>query len=84
MNEQIVMGGGLILVSLWGLYNVDYLRTRSRFGQRIIDGLGEQTGTRMLLGVMLIGIVFGALLATSVIQPIRWEPSSNPEAVGSD
>ncbi|MEZ6045116.1 MAG: hypothetical protein R3C11_05955 [Planctomycetaceae bacterium] len=82
MNEQIMMGIGLALISFWGLVKVDWFRENSRYGQWFVSKLGSETARRVLQGLMLTGILLGALLALNIIQPLRWEPQQETQSEG--
>ncbi|GAB4148993.1 MAG: hypothetical protein Tsb009_23090 [Planctomycetaceae bacterium] len=71
-NDQIVMGAGIAFVSAIGFFKANWILAETRKGQWLTENLGKQQASWTLHGVMLAGVVFGLLLATDFIRPMRW------------
>jgi hypothetical protein len=71
-TSQILMGGLVALLCLYGLWRHRWFFENTRKGRRLAQWFGETGGLRVLVGLLLVGMVFGLLLATDVIRPIHW------------
>jgi hypothetical protein len=78
-TEQILMGGMTAALCVLGLWNVEWLLEHTRKGRRLVARFGESGAARILKLLLLAGVVFGGLLGTGIINPIRW--SSPPASV---
>ncbi len=70
--EQVIVGGITAFLCLLGLINEHWFLTQTRKGQKLLAKLGEQRAKSVLRGFLIAGIVFGTLLATDIIHPVRW------------
>jgi hypothetical protein len=71
-NEQLIMGAGVAVLCLFGLYHSRWFLARTRKGQRLVGWFGETRALWVLRGLLTAGTVFGVLLAANVIRPLRW------------
>ena len=71
-KEQILVGALVALVSLHGLWKADWLLEHTRKGQKLVGWLGPEKALWVLRGLLIAAVVFGVLLATNVVRPIRW------------
>jgi hypothetical protein len=72
IGTQTAMGLLVVGLCLFGLWHDRVLLDRSRYGRRLVNRFGEIGGRRALRGLLVVGIVFGILLAADVIRPIQW------------
>ncbi|QDV51461.1 hypothetical protein [Gimesia fumaroli] len=73
LSENELIGGTVLILSLWGLIKDQWFLANTRKGQRLLEWFGPGRAIWVLRLIFLIGIIFGALLATGLIQPIQWE-----------
>lgn len=78
-TEQILIGGLTAVLCMMGLRNLRWLLDQTSKGQKLVARFGDPGAARILKLLLLAGALFGTLLATGVINPIRW--SSPPAAV---
>jgi hypothetical protein len=76
-TEQIIIGGATAALCLTGLWQADWLIEHTKKGRRLVAKFGDPQATRILKLLLLLGALFGTLLAAGIINPIRW---SNPPA----
>ena len=72
-TDQVFMGSAVALCCVVGLVKHRWFLQETPKGQRLIRRFGEAGGARVLCGLLIIGAVFGGLMAVGVIHPIRWE-----------
>jgi hypothetical protein len=72
ISTQTAMGAMVVGLCLLGLWQEHVLLKRSLYGRRLVNRFGEVGGRRALRGILVVGIVFGILLAANVIRPIQW------------
>lgn len=77
--EQIIIGGATAALCLFGFWKVGWLLEHTKKGRRLVGKFGDLQAGRILKLLLLMGAVFGTLLAAGIINPIRW--SSPPAAV---
>ena len=70
--EQILIGALVALLAAHGLWKARWLLEQTRKGQRLTHWLGFERALITLRVILLLGALFGILLATNVIRPIRW------------
>lgn len=76
--EQIIIGGATAALCLVGVWQADWLLEHTKKGRRLVAKFGDLQAARILRLLLLLGAVFGTLLAAGIISPIRW---SSPPAV---
>jgi hypothetical protein len=72
MDEQVLIGVTVALLCGLGLWHDRWLLSGTRKGQRLVGWFGEQRGLWVLRVLLVSGALFGLLLATDVIRPVRW------------
>jgi len=72
-NDQIFMGAAVALCCAAGLFHQRWFLEQTPKGQRLIRRFGETGGTWLFRGLLIVGLLFGGLLAMGVIHPIRWD-----------
>ncbi|QDU38272.1 hypothetical protein Mal4_25990 [Maioricimonas rarisocia] len=87
--DQIFIGGATAILCLVGLWNEAWILAHTTKGRRLIGWFGEQRGLWVLRVVLSLGFLFGALLASGIINPVRWDtsrhgPVQEPSSVASD
>jgi len=70
--EQIFIGSATAVLCLAGLRNNAWLLEHTRKGRRLVDCFGTVKAVWILRGLFIAGAIFGALLATGVINPVHW------------
>lgn len=78
-TEQVLIGGTTAALCLAGLRHAEWLLEHTRKGRRLATRFGDVGAARILKLLLLAGALFGGLLASGIINPIRW--SSPPDAV---
>jgi hypothetical protein len=65
---------GLVIAGLCaiGLWHSRWLLVNTRKGMMLVRWRGKTGGLRFLRGLLLVGLIFGILLALDVIRPIHW------------
>ena len=71
-NEQILIGVVVSVLCLAGLVKDRWFLEHTRKGQWLTRRLGPTRAVWALRGLFSAGAVFGILLATNVIHPVRW------------
>ena len=72
MNEQIFMGSSVALLCITGLWKAQWFLENTRKGQRFVKIFGEERAIWAWRVLLLLGVIFGTLLATGIINPIHW------------
>jgi len=72
-KEQIAIGAIVAVLCLAGAWKERWLLEHSKYGHRLIGWFGPQRAPWVLRCLLCGGIVFGVLLATNVIHPVRWQ-----------
>ena len=70
--EQIFIGSVSAALCLAGIWHDRWLLTETKKGKRLVAWFGEHRALWVLRGLLAAGLLFGVLLATNVIRPIRW------------
>jgi hypothetical protein len=70
--EQVVIGSATAVLCLAGLRHKSWLLEHTRKGRRLVDCFGTVRAAWILRGLFATGAIFGALLATGVINPVHW------------
>lgn len=73
ISENELIGGAVLLFSLLGLIKEQWFLANTRKGQRLTEWFGPARAIWVMRVIFVTGIIFGALLAASMIQPIQWE-----------
>ena len=71
-TEQILIGVLFALLCLAGLWKDRWFLENTTKGERLADKLGAARALWVLRILFLLGLLFGALLATNVIRPVQW------------
>lgn len=72
ISENVLIGGAVLIFSLFGLIKEQWFLANTRKGQRLTEWFGPARAIWVLRVIFLTGIIFGALLASGLIQPIQW------------
>ncbi len=73
LSENELIGGAVLIFSLFGLLKEQWFLANTRKGQRLTEWFGPARAIWVLRVIFLTGIFFGALLAAGIIHPIQWE-----------
>lgn len=73
VSQDTAMGIGIVLVCLMLMTRDRWFLAETSKGRRLVAWLGETWGLWVLRGVLLALAALGALLASGLIRPIRWE-----------
>lgn len=73
LSENELIGGAVLIFSLFGLLKEQWFLANTRKGQRLTEWFGPARAIWVLRVIFLTGMIFGALLATEIIHPIQWE-----------
>ncbi|MGH7127407.1 MAG: hypothetical protein ACREJB_18920 [Planctomycetaceae bacterium] len=71
-RDQIVIGVVTAALCVLGVWQSRWFLTNSKIGRWFARRFGESRGLWVVRGLFLAGAVFGVLLATDVVRPIRW------------
>lgn len=71
-RDQVVMGLGIALLCVTGLWNGRWFLEHTRKGQRLVGTFGDVRALWVLRFLFVAGAAFGLLLAADVIRPIQW------------
>ena len=71
MNDEILMGTTVAMLSGFGLLKVRWLIANTRKGHWLTSRLGERRAVFVTAGVLFLLAVFGVLLAVGVIRPLN-------------
>jgi len=69
MHGQLLMGLGILAVSLTGLTCHRWLLANTRKGQALVRQCGEQVARFVLCAA---SACFGGLLASGIVRPMSW------------
>jgi hypothetical protein len=72
IRTQTAMGVLVVGLCLFGLWHIGWLLENSRYGRRLVIWFGAIGGRRAMTVLLIVGAVFGVLLAVDVIRPIDW------------
>ena len=72
MREQIVIGGLIAGLCLFGLWHDRWLLAETRKGQRLAGWLGTNRGLWVVRGCLGAGALLGISLAAGLLQPLQW------------
>ena len=70
--EQVFIGGATAGLCLIGIWQNRWFLEHTRKGRRLADWFGTRRAAWVLRGLFALGAVLGTLLATGVINPVRW------------
>lgn len=70
--EQAFVGTATAVLCLAGLRCNAWLLEHTRKGRRLVGRFGTVPAVWILRGLFVAGAIFGVLLATGVINPVRW------------
>lgn len=72
LNEQLVMGTLIALLSLFGLTQERWLLTKTAKGRTLMHLCGENRGPWVFRAMLVACATFGTLLALDIIRPLQW------------
>lgn len=67
------MGTAVAVLCFAGLVKIKWLITQTPKGQKLVKHFGEENALHLLRLFLILGILFGSLLATGIINPIQWD-----------
>ncbi len=70
--DQILMGTAIAIMCATVGISRRWFLENTRKGQWLVDRLGPAKASRVLGVLSLAGVVFGILLAMSIVNPVRW------------
>jgi len=73
LSENELIGGTVLIFSVIGLIKEQWFLANTRKGQRLTEWFGPARAIWVLRVIFLTGVMFGALLAAGMIQPIQWD-----------
>jgi hypothetical protein len=73
VTQQVAMGMMVAAACAVGLWYDQVLLVHSRYGRLLSRLFGPARGLWVLRVLLILGIVFGILLAVDVIRPIHWK-----------
>jgi hypothetical protein len=71
-RDSLILGIGTALVGLAGIVRREWLLSETPKGRLLVESLGIVRARVFLVGVCLVILIFGALLAGSWLKPWRW------------
>lgn len=71
-KDQVIVGTLVVMLCVAGLVKDRWILTQSRYGKFLARKFGETQGLWILRTLLAAMALFGVLLATDVIRPIRW------------
>lgn len=71
-KHQILMGAATAALCAVGIWQSGWIARNTRKGQWLARRCGERRAITILRCLFILGVVFGVLLATNIIQPIAW------------
>jgi hypothetical protein len=75
--EQLLIGGMTAALCATGLWHDEWLLVHTRKGRKLIAWFGDGRAPWVLRTLLALGLGFGLLLASGILNPIRWDrPSS--------
>jgi hypothetical protein len=80
--EQVLVGGLTAALCVTGLWHDDWLLTNTRKGRKLIAWFGDDRAPWVLRTLLALGLGFGLLLATGILNPIRWDRATSAPRVG--
>jgi hypothetical protein len=70
--DQVLMGTAIAATCLVGAWHSLWLVEQTRKGQRLAEVLGAGPALWIVRSALICGAMLGALLATGVVNPLRW------------
>lgn len=71
-KEQILIGSVTALLCVFGLVKSEWILQNTKKGERLVRWFGETRAIWILRGLLVLGGLFGVLLASNIIKPIQW------------
>ena len=71
-KEQVFIGASVAVLCLIGLVNSRWILDNTKKGERLTQWFGEARAIWVLRGLLLLGALFGVLLAVNIVQPLKW------------
>ena len=71
-TDQMLIGSMVAALCAAGLWQETWLLAETRKGQELVRRFGRETAHWMVRIGLALGLGLGLLLATGVINPIRW------------
>ncbi|MEZ6068065.1 MAG: hypothetical protein R3B90_20660 [Planctomycetaceae bacterium] len=71
-GDQLLIGGTTAAICAVGYWRERWLLSQTPKGRWLVRRLGGSKATWLLRVLLAAGLGFGVLLATGVINPIRW------------
>lgn len=71
-RESLVIGIGTALVGVFGLLRREWLLAETPKGRFLVTSMGLQKARSVVMFLCGVLLIFGSLLATGVLQPLRW------------
>ncbi len=71
-SQDTAMGIAIVFACLMILFRDRWFLAETTKGQRLVQRYGAQRAVWILRGLLLVIAVFGGLLASGVVRPIKW------------
>lgn len=67
------MGAAIAALSGLGVWQAQWCLEETSKGRRLVDRFGEGRALLLWRLALLLGVFFGAALATGLVNPVSWE-----------
>ena len=71
-KEQVFIGASIAALCLFALVNCRWILDNTKKGERLTQWFGAVRGIWVLRSLLLLGALFGVLLAMNVVRPMQW------------
>lgn len=71
-RESLILGTGTALIGAVGLLRREWLLAETPKGRMLVESIGISRARVLHATACLILLIFGALLATGLLTPLRW------------
>lgn len=72
-RESLLLGLGTALIGATGLVRREWWLTETPKGRFLVESMGPMKARLLHAGICLVFLVFGVLLASGVLTPLRWK-----------
>ena len=71
--QRILVGSVMVFLCVALFLKERWFLENTKKGKRLTAWFGQKAAPVVLRGLILLGILFGSLLAMGIIRPIRWD-----------